>query len=388
MLNEPSISASGQSAVVLPAPPEPVAGDPALQKLAEIVDEVMEVFRVDYQPPAPARIGFVGRLRIDSEAAYEHLDTRFAPLDYHVLLTTNDEDQHVVMGLKGRFHPSPRPVWPNLVLLLLTIASLLYVGAAQDASMHNQDTLPLSTLWRGWPYALSVLLILGTHELGHYFAARYHRVGVTLPYFIPLPFGFFGTLGAFIQLREPMPNRKVLFDVGAAGPIAGFIVAVPLLMLGLFTSHVEPLPTDQYLLEGNSILYAAAKYTVFGELLPNAKQDVFINQVTKAGWTGLLITGLNLIPLGQLDGGHVMFTMFGKNARRLYLPIVAGFLALSFINSVWLLWTVLLFFLGRLYAVPFDMVTPLDRRRKWLAYAVLAIFVLVFVPNPLRVITP
>jgi hypothetical protein len=389
VLNEPSISASGQSAAPLTAPPEPaVSGDPALRKLADIVDEVMEIERVDQQPPAPARIGFVGRLRINSEAAYARLDTQFAPLDYHVLLTTNDDEQHVIMALKGRFHPRPRPVWPNVVLLLLTIASLLYVGAAQDAAMRNLDTLPLTALWRGWPYALSVLLILGTHELGHYFAARHHGVGVTLPYFIPLPFGFFGTLGAFIQLREPMPNRKVLFDVGVAGPIAGFIVAVPLLMIGLFTSHVEPLPADQYLLEGNSILYAAAKYVAFGELLPSATQDVFINQVTKAGWTGLLITGLNLIPLGQLDGGHVVFTVFGKEARRLYIPIVAVFLALSFINNVWLVWTILLFFLGRLYAVPFDMVTPLDRRRKWLAYAVMIIFVLVFVPNPLRVVTP
>ena len=245
-----------------------------------------------------------------------------------------------------------------------------------------------STCWRGWPYALSLILILGTHELGHYFAARYHRVNVTLPYFIPLPIGFFGTLGAFIQLREPMRNRKILFDVGVAGPLAGLIVAVPVLLIGLATSHVEPLPDETYVLEGNSLLYAAAKLVVFGELLPNGEEDVFINQLAKAGWTGLLITGLNLIPLGQLDGGHVIFTLIGKHARRLYLPVLGTFVVLSLYSSAWLPWTLILFFVGRLYAVPLDMITPLDTRRRWIGYAALLIFVLVFVPLPLQVIEP
>jgi Zn-dependent protease len=396
MLNEPSMAQSGDKLLAAPEPARPERSS-GFDRLEEAVREVMDVQRADYDPAPPAAVAFVGRLRgsdpqsadgSQSEAAFAHVDAQFAAQDYHAVLTTNDQGQHVFLALKGRVRPRARPWWPNAVLLVLTVLSLLSVGAAQDAALREAESLPLSDLWRGWPYALSVILILGAHELGHYFAARHHGVAVTLPYFIPLPFGFFGTLGAFIQLREPMRNRKVLFDVGAAGPLAGLALAVPILMIGLATSDLEPLPDETYILEGNSFIYAAAKLVVFGELLPNGEEDVFINQLAKAGWTGLFVTGLNLIPLGQLDGGHVALTLLGRRARRLYTPLIAGFVALSLINSMWLLWTLLLFFLGRVYAVPLDSVTPLDPRRRWLGYLALAVFVLVFVPNPLQIVEP
>jgi len=388
MLNEPSLARSGDPLTPPLEPPAAERAPGAFDRLEHVVGEVMDIHRADYSPQPPAAAAFVGRLRLGSEAAFDHVDAQFAAQDYHAVLTTDDEGRHVFVALKGRVRPAPRPWWPNAVLLALTVLSLLFVGAAQDAALREADSLPLSALWRGWPYALSVILILGAHELGHYFAARRHGVAVTLPYFIPLPFGFFGTLGAFIQLREPMRNRKVLFDVGAAGPLAGLVLAVPILLIGLATSHLEPLPNEAYILEGNSLIYAGAKYVVFGELLPNGDQDVFINQLAKAGWTGLFVTGLNLIPLGQLDGGHVALTLWGRRVRQLYLPLMAGFVALSLLNSMWLLWTALLFFLGRIYAVPLDSVTPLDKRRRWLAYLALAIFVLVFVPNPLQIVEP
>jgi Zn-dependent protease len=348
----------------------------------------MEISSADLHTPPPMSARFTGRLRVSSEMAYAHLDSVFAPLDHHVVLTTDEGGEHVVLAIKGRIRPKPRPVWPNIVLLILTVLSLLFVGASQDATLQEGESLPLSSIWRGWPYALSVLLILGGHELGHYFAARFHGVRVTLPYFIPLPIGFFGTLGAFIQLREPVRNRKILFDVGVAGPLAGFVLAVPILFIGLATSDITPLPADGYILEGDSLFYGLAKFIVFGQVLPTAHEDVLINQVAKAGWTGLFITGLNLIPVGQLDGGHVVSTLMGRRAQRLYLPVLGVFLMLSFINSMWLLWTMLLFLLGRLYAMPLDAVTPLDARRRRLGYAALLIFVLVFVPNPLQIVQP
>ncbi len=386
MLNEPSVLASGGNAGTQPLETVASAQDPTIEQLGAAVAEVMDVYQVEYEPAPPVSASYTGRLRLDSEAAFARLDEVFTSLEHQAVLTTNDQGQHVVLALRGRVRPRPRPVWPNAVLLVLTILSLLYVGAAHEAALQDRDDI---VFWQGVPYALSILLILGTHELGHYFAARFHRVNVTLPYFIPLPFGFFGTLGAFIQLREPMRNRKVLFDVGVAGPLAGFVVALPILLIGLATSDIEPLPQQEdYILEGDSLLYATAKLTIFGELLPNNDEDVFINQLAKAGWTGLFITGLNLIPLGQLDGGHVVFTLLGKHARRLYVPVLLGFLVLSFFNSAWLLWTLLLFMLGRSYAVPLDTVTELDQRRRWLGYTTLMIFVLVFVPNPLRIVQP
>ena len=376
MLNESSILVNGQPAVPPPEKTSKIHRDSALEIIEATVNDVMDVYKVDYETPAPVRVQYTGRLRIDSEAAYDQLDAQFEPLDFHVMLTTDDDDQHVIMALKGRINAKPRPIWPNAVLLVLTVLSLLFVGSVQATGEATNE------LWRGIPYALSIILILGSHELGHYFAARYHQVQVTLPYFIPMPLGF-GTLGAFIQLREPMRNRKVLFDVGAAGPIAGLIVAIPILFIGLATSNVEVMP-EEGIVEGDSVLYLAAKYVVFGERLPNGEDDVLINQLALAGWTGLFITGLNLIPLGQLDGGHVIFTLLGKQAQRFYWPLMAGFLFLSFRNEVWIFWTFLLFMLGRIYAVPLDTVTELDSRRRWLGYVTMVIFLLVFVPNPLR----
>jgi membrane-associated protease RseP (regulator of RpoE activity) len=227
------------------------------------------------------------------------------------------------------------------------------------------------------------MLILGAHELGHYFAARRHNLAVTLPYFIPFPVGLFGTLGAFIQLREPLKNRKMLLDVGAAGPLMGLIFAIPILFIGLSTSITGPISPGG-LVEGNSLFYALAKSLVFGEFLPNGRVDVYVNQLAWAGWTGLFITGLNLIPLGQLDGGHVIYSLVGRLSRRLFYPTIVVLAVLTFIsNGALLLLLVLLVILGRVYAVPLDDITALDTRRRWIAVLTLVIFLAVYVPIPL-----
>jgi membrane-associated protease RseP (regulator of RpoE activity) len=240
----------------------------------------------------------------------------------------------------------------------------------------------LLQLWRGYPYALSIMLILGAHELGHYFAARYHNQAASLPYFIPLPFGIIGTMGAFIRLREPMRNRKVLMDIGAAGPLMGLVFAIPILLIGLMTSDVQTVNSPG-MLEGNSILYAMFKVITKGQFLPNGTEDVFVNQMAWAGWIGLLITSLNLIPVGQLDGGHIMYSLLGDRARVLYYPIVGVMVVLAIISQVWVLWVVLLMLFGRLYAAPLDDITPLDPPRRFVAFLAFAMLILTFVPRPL-----
>jgi membrane-associated protease RseP (regulator of RpoE activity) len=236
------------------------------------------------------------------------------------------------------------------------------------------------------------MLILGAHELGHYFAARYHNVPVTLPYFIPMPLSIIGTMGAFIRIKAPISNRRALLDIGAAGPLAGMVFAVPLLIYGLWISEVGPLPTDYgYMLEGNSLLYAGLKIMIFGEMLPNAAgMDVMLSQVAWAGWVGLLVTGLNLIPVGQLDGGHVSYVLFGQRARAFFWPVIMALLTLAIVTgmTMWIVWVALLFFLGRRHAEPLDSVTPLDGRRRLIAIITLLIFFLVFTPIPFQIITP
>jgi Zn-dependent protease len=334
---------------------------------------------------------FEGKLLIASEVAYDQLDRLLAPHD-QLALFRESEGKQVIYILSGRAAPAQRPWWPNALLLIITIFSVLMVGTEMAINeIANGDRLLAQPyidnfvfeLWRGLPYTIAILLILGSHELGHYFAARHHKIVVTLPYFIPAPFiSLIGTFGAFIQLREPMRNRKVLLDIGAAGPLTGLVFAFPILLIGLATSQVGAV-TPGGMVEGNSILYALAKILVFGHMLPANGMDVYVNQLAWAGWTGLLVTGLNLIPIGQLDGGHILFALIGERARRLYYPLIGAMVLLVLTGSdAWLFWLILLFLFGRIYAAPLDMITPMDRRRKWIAVIGLIVFVLTFVPVP------
>jgi hypothetical protein len=341
---------------------------------------------------------FEGVLLLDSKEAYDKIDAMFAPHGYIPLFRVNPQGKHIVIAVTGRTQPQERPWWPNALLFALTVFSVMMMGLAiaigeidfyDSAEAIRIANNGLVEIWRGLPYAISILLILGAHELGHYFAARRHNLAVTLPYFIPEPFFLspFGTLGAFIQLRQLIRNRKALLDVGASGPLIGLLFAIPILFIGLLTSPVGPIPS-QGTIEGNSLLYALMKTIRFGEFLPNGQVDVFLNQLAWAGWAGLLLTSINLIPIGQLDGGHIMYALLGENARKLYYPAIGALVILVLLTGLsWLLWLVLIFFFGRLYATPLDMITPLDRRRQIIGVLGLIVFAVTFVPEPLRAYT-
>lgn len=334
--------------------------------------------------PHPGYVRFRGHFLVEPHICFDDLRSVFEPHGFTPMIR-QEESRMAVIALPVVFRDTGSNPWVNLLLLIATIFSTLLIGATYGNPLEEA----LRNLWLGWPFSASIMLILGAHELGHYFAARYHKVPVTLPYFIPLPFpqiSLFGTLGAFIRLKAPVKNRRALFDVGAAGPLAGLAFAIPILLYGLATSELGPMGPGPFLLEGNSILYVLAKLLVFGQMLPNGNMDVLLNQVAWAGWVGLLVTGLNLLPVGQLDGGHVAYVLFGRRARQLFLPILLllGGLVLFSRTLTWAIWIVLLFFVGRYHAEPLDDVTPLDRPRRILAIATLILFFLVFVPIPLQ----
>lgn len=379
-------------------------------ELREMVNSVLSIERETFEdenklskenlmlvgPDSRLVATFEGKLLLDSETAYDQLDHLLSPGN-QVPLFREINGKHVVYVVAGRVHPKPRPWWPNAVLFIITIFSVLLVGTdmaineiANGSAAVAQPYIDnlIVNLWRGLPYTIAILLILGSHELGHYFAARHHKLAVTLPYFIPAPLiSLIGTFGAFIQLREPMRNRKVLLDVGAAGPLTGLIFAIPILFIGLATSSVGPIQVGSGV-EGNSLLYALAKTLVFGRFLPNGSVDVYVNQLAWAGWTGLLVTALNLIPIGQLDGGHLLYSLIGERARILFYPLIAGMVVLVLMgNDAWLFWLILLFLFGRVYAAPLDMITPMDTRRKIIAVIGLIVFVVTFVPTPFSTVT-
>ncbi len=311
---------------------------------------------------------FRGKFVVDPADCYDELRRRFELHGFTPLIREED-GRLALIGLPAVFNPTEPSRWINLALLIATIISTLLVGSLYSAN----STAEIWQIWRGWPFALSIMLILGCHEMGHYVAARYHKVPVTLPYFIPMPLSAIGTLGAFIRLQAPVKNRQALLDVGAAGPLAGLIVALPILIYGLLTSVTGPISPGA-LIEGNSLLYALTKISIFGQVLPTNGIDVQLNQVAWAGWVGLLVTGINLIPLGQLDGGHIAYTLLGEKAKLLFWPVIASLLLITGYSILrgtpaytWLLWVGLLSFMGRTYAQPLDDVTPLDPRRQAVA---------------------
>ena len=345
--------------------------------------------------PLPGEAGFVptgrgdairfrGQLTAPSDQAYERLAKRFGALGYTPLLRKDDDRlRDVVLAVPGTLRKANQRLGIAALLFGLTLVSCLFAGA----QMVEGLTAVNWNLLDGLPYAVSLLAILGAHELGHYLTARRLGSPTSLPYFIPMPFGF-GTLGAVINMVAPPRNRRHLLAIAVAGPLAGLAVAIPVLLIGLKLSQIEPLPVaGPYQMEGNSLLYFALKFIVFGRLLPANGVDVFIHPVAFAGWVGLLVTGLNLIPAGQLDGGHIVYALFGEQIANIFLwAVLAVLVALLFFWPGWAIWVVLIFFLGRLRAEPLDDLTQLTSRQRVLAMSMILIFFLVFTPIPMRVI--
>lgn len=320
-----------------------------------------------------------GRLQRPPQEAYRLAAERLRPLGYMPIFRREGKDD--VIHAVPRLPPVPGSRnWVGGLLFGLTVLSMLFVGINISGWDPSRGTLPNPL--SGVPFAGTLLAILGAHELGHYFVGRYYGVPVSLPYFIPMPLSIFGTMGAVIRLKAPPTNRRVLLAIAAAGPLAGLAVALPLLVVGLKLSQVGPL-AGYGVLEGNSLLYAAIKFLIFGRLLPGGGLDVNLHPVAFAAWAGLFVTGLNLIPAGQLDGGHVMYALAGARARYLSMILTLALALLGLVWPGWFLWSGLLFVLGRTFAVPLDDITRLDRPRVLLAVAMLVIFALVFTPIPL-----
>lgn len=363
----------------------------------------------------------------DSLAAYDQLAEAVRP--YHITPLFRKEQ-----GGKQFIYLIQSPTVPrlssnllvNVLLFIITFLSMMLMGIdVPEETISSRDASPISILfqyiWTGWPFAVSMMGILFAHEMGHYLMCRYYNVPATLPFFIPAPFiSPLGTLGAFIAMRGIPKNKRVLFDVGVAGPLAGVIIAIPVLFIGLSLSQLGPIGQGTPgLLEGNSIFYLFSKYLVFGKLLPEPISmgglspvmywlryfltaqpipfnglDVQLDPVALAGWAGLLVTALNLVPVGTLDGGHVAYGLFGEKARRIFPVAIGALIALSLLPSLltlslgafnfsWLLWVFILFWLGNVRTQPLDDITPLDGKRRALGFVMLLIFVLLFTPIPL-----
>ena len=290
--------------------------------------------------------------------------------------------------------PRPVPVTRHIVLFVLTFITTTIVGAQFYASfVTGVGTTPVSTSFAGLilgglPYSMGVLGILGTHEFGHYFACRYYGIDASLPYFIPIWLGPVftpGTLGAVIRIREPIASKRQFFDVGIAGPIAGFVVLVPVLIIGMSLSNVVTLPPDFKGVDfGEPLLFKLISWLFFGTLPPG--QTVNLHPAGWAAWFGLLATALNLCPISQLDGGHVSYAVFGRRSSTITLVVLACLIALTVYSGAYLVWTVLILLMmsvmGRHHPRTLDESEPLDAGRLWLAAFAAAMMILCFTPVP------
>ena len=234
------------------------------------------------------------------------------------------------------------------------------------------------------PYSFTLLPILGAHEYGHYRMCRKHLVPATLPYFIPAPPPFIlGTFGAIIKIRARMPDRKALFDVGVTGPLWGFATAIPACIIGIATSEVVPVTGKEGIVLGDSLLFSALSFIIKGPL-PEG-HDLMLNSIAFAGWFGLLVTAFNLLPSGQLDGGHIIYSVMGDRAKVWGKIVLASLLVLGFVWSGWFVWAILLIVLGFRHPPPINDYIPLDNKRKMIAGAILIIFLLTFIPVPIEI---
>jgi membrane-associated protease RseP (regulator of RpoE activity) len=283
----------------------------------------------------------------------------------------------------------------HAALLLLTLLTTTFVGGLHYASfLSDFGTRTIATrdlLSFVWPeglwYSGTLLLILGAHEMGHYFACRYHRVDATLPYFLPAPLPLTGTVGAFIRIREAFPNRRILFDIGVAGPLAGFAVLVPALFIGLAMSNIARLPANfSGLSLGEPLLFRVAAHYVWGTVAEG--YSINMHPMVFASWFGLFATALNLMPFGQLDGGHIAYSALGRRATIVSLLTIGVAVALTFISVSWMTITimmiVMLFAFGARHPSVIDESVELDSRRRVVALVSAVVFILCFTPVPIE----
>ncbi len=351
--------------------------------------------------------------RLQGRLIYRAAEQAIPPQELEQLLQTliargyvphvDRSNGEIILYIAGRMVRKRPRLWVHLVLFVATIFTTMAAGA----SLVGKDILlGLSNVWYGWQYSFAVLFILTAHEMGHYIAARLHKVDVTLPYYIPIYFPAlnFGTMGAFIKIRSPIPNRRALMDIGVAGPIAGFIVSLGVLIYGYATlpdlegiiAYVEtihpwnPQTVTVNVVLGKSLLFAFFNDVIGGGRLP--MNEVYHFPYIFAGWIGLLVTAINLIPIGQLDGGHILYALFGRRARRagiiafVALLVLNVFLWYQYATPAWALWIIfILVLIGFRHPPTLNDTVPLSPLQRALGWISMVIFVLCFIPLPIYI---
>ena len=311
----------------------------------------------------------IGKLNLPIDQTIKDIKEYFSQTEYTPIFS-QEKDRHVVQfGIFKKVDARPK-YWLNILLFIATILTTTIAGY-----LNSGDLLS------GVIFSISIMAILTCHELGHYFVSKKAGMITSLPYFIPLPGGPVGTFGAVIQMKSIVPSRKALLKVGMAGPICGFLVAVPIAIIGIMLSQTMALAEGmRYMRLGDSLLFYILGKLLHPNLAPGT--DIFLHPMAFAGWIGFLVTSINLIPIGQLDGGHVAHSVMLQKQKYLYPPIIAGMVILGFLWIGWFFWVLLAFYIARREPMIQDAITPLTKKERLLALIPLFVWILTFIPRP------
>jgi membrane-associated protease RseP (regulator of RpoE activity) len=339
------------------------------EKAREILAGIMEISEIGSEQ---FRITVVGDFVLPRKDAISRVKERSASYGFLPLFRQR--------GTKVLIQFVPKPEKPkrinytlNIVLFLLTIITTMFAGALQVG------VNPITKIYVGIPFSFTIILILGAHELGHYFASKRLGIDATPPYFIPFPH-LIGTFGAVIKVREPISDKRALLEIGIAGPFVGLFFAIPAVVIGLKLSHIIPAEQGGILL-GNSLLFGIISKALIGPV-PEG-MDVLLHPVAFAGWIGFFVTAINLIPIGQLDGGHIMYGMVGRYQKWIAWIVFCVLVVLGFFWQGWFLWTVLIVVVIKLqHPPPVDDISPVPLAHKIAGFVSMMILVITFVPDP------
>jgi membrane-associated protease RseP (regulator of RpoE activity) len=317
------------------------------------------------------------------------------------------DEEKIPLPVEGWRRPPfslKRRIWLNVLLFVVTVFSTIFVGTSMSLGYEHADAvvgnseLPVNLETLSNPqvlslsvvYAAVLLGILLGHELGHFLTCRYYRIDATLPYFIPAP-TLIGTLGAFIKIKSPITRKQQLFDIGVAGPLTGFILSLPAVIYGLSLSKVvRSIPPEESLTSpfvvhsfGEPLILKIVGALIFKNIPPD--HEIFLHPVAFAGWVGILVTAFNLFPIGQLDGGHVAYALFGRKSQNLarFFLLVFVFMGIFFWIG-WFIWAFIIVILGLRHPRIQDEATPLSPRRKLIGFVIILIFILSFIPDPIK----
>ncbi len=338
-----------------------------LKEVMEIKSYKMEHFKFVWE----------GVLKIPEKDALTYIKENAESLNLEVSFKNKEEG--ISVAFRPRLEKRESKKWVNLLLFAITFLTTLAAGAFQQGI---NPFIPITNLLKGLPFSLSIMIILGSHELGHYFMAKKNKVDTTLPYFLPGP-TIIGTFGAVIKMKSPIRDKNSLIEIGASGPIVGFIFSTIAILIGLSLSTVVTVSGEEGIILGNSLLIKFLTKLYFSDL-PGGK-DVLFHPIAFAGWLGYLVTAINLLPVGQLDGGHILYALVGEKHRIIGYFIFGIVILLIPLWPGWAIWAILFLVIRFKHPPPLDRVSPLSLRNKIIGIISLIIFVLTFMPVPFQI---